>query len=269
MSGTDRLLPARLKSLLATREFGRRIYYYPETVSTNTAAVMLARAGEPHGTVVVTDFQSRGRGRLDHEWTSRAGEDLLFTLILRPDGVPGLKEMLPVTLVFSSAVAATLKTALATEVTVKWPNDIMAPGGKIGGILAEGTSKPSGEGFVAVGTGVNVNSIATSFPLELRERVASCRSVSGRQWDRAALLADFLESMESHYRRFRRDGFEALRPEYESRLNLLGRVINFQRDGRRVTATVEGVGADGALRARCGAEDPPISLYNEEVRLDR
>ncbi len=267
MSGHDLLLPARLKSLLATNDFGRRVYYYPETVSTNTAAVGLARAGEPHGTVVVADFQSRGRGRLDHEWSSRAGEDLLFTLILRPGGTPGLKEMLPVTLVFSSALASTLSTALASDVSVKWPNDIIAPGGKIGGILAEGTSRPSGEGFVAVGIGVNVNSRPGSFPEELQGRVATCRSVSGRQWDRAALLADLLKSMEDHYRRFRRDGFEALRPDYESRLTLLGRVVSFERGGRRDTATVEGVDADGALRVRYGADDPPLSLYNEEVRL--
>lgn len=267
MSGQGRLLPARLKSLFVTQDFGRRIYYYPETVSTNTAAVKLARAGEPHGTIVVADFQSRGRGRLDHQWASRAGEDLLFTLILRPGGDPGLKDMLPVTLVFSLAVASTLSAALACDVSVKWPNDIIAQGGKIGGILAEGTSPPSGDGFVAVGTGVNVNSLPGSFPAQLRERVATCRSVSGRQWDRAALLADLLMSMEGHYRRFRRDGFEALRPDYERGLTLLGRAISFERGGRCVTATVEGVGVDGALRVRCGAGDPPLSLYNEEVRV--
>ena len=86
MRPDQRLLPSIIEPWLATAGFGRRLYYYPEIDSTNDAAMGLARRGEAEGTVVLTDFQRRGRGRRDHTWSSPAGQDLLFSVILRPGG---------------------------------------------------------------------------------------------------------------------------------------------------------------------------------------
>lgn len=263
MTGTDRLLPSRIRGLLRTRRFGRRVYYYPETTSTNDVALGLARAGEPEGTLVVADHQSRGRGRLHHTWSSRTGEDLLFTLILRPASPP--PQLLPITLVFASAVAAYLDGRLPGPVMVEWPNDLVTAGGKIGGILAEGAVSGPDNTFVVVGVGINVNSRADSFPDELTGRAASCRTLSGETWDRADLLAGVLEGMERDYGRFVGGGFAAMKREYESRLAFLGRTVSYSRGGKPVVAKVEGVEDDGALRVVSGEDGSVIRLYGEEV----
>jgi len=260
------MLPSRIRERLVTRQFGRRIYYCPETDSTNRVAMALARAGETSGTMVLADFQTHGKGRLDRTWVSRPGEDLLFTLVLRPDGPPG--PVLPVTLVFSAAISASLSGRLGVDVGVKWPNDMMVGGEKIGGILAEGAAVPGGQTYVVVGVGVNVNSTRGNFPDEVGERAVSCRSLTRRKWDRAAILADMLLSMEDDWDRFRRDGFGALREEYERNLVLRGKRVSFDSGGERVTAMVDGVEDDGALRV-CGEnDDRKRSLYGEEVRLE-
>jgi BirA family biotin operon repressor/biotin-[acetyl-CoA-carboxylase] ligase len=259
----DRLLPERIRKHLGTRSFGRRIYYLPETGSTNAFGLALARAGEASGTLVVADYQSLGRGRLDHQWWSSAGKDLLFSVILRPEAPP--PAVLPVTLMFSAIISAELSGRLGADVSVEWPNDMVTQGGKIGGILAEGTATTQESAFFVVGVGVNVNSAADDFPAELNGRVATCRTVSGQTWDRAALLAGVLLAMESGYERFLVDGFEGVRPLYEIKLRFLGRRVEFERGGRRITATVEGVAGDGALKVRPDRAEQSLMLYGEEV----
>jgi BirA family biotin operon repressor/biotin-[acetyl-CoA-carboxylase] ligase len=248
---------------LHTKRFGKRVYYYPVTDSTNNVAMALAKLGEAGGTVVVTDFQTRGKGRLDHEWSSRAGEDLLFTVIVRPPSPPAT--LLPITLVFAVAIAEGLAATVGVDVSVKWPNDIVTPRGKIGGILAEGSVTAPERSFAVVGTGINVNSRADSFPVDLRGRVATCRTESGREWDRAELLAGVLGWMEGGYERFLAEGFAGARATYESRLTLIGRRVSFVSRHRRVTARVEGVEDDGALRVVADESEERMRLYGEEV----
>ena len=257
------LLPSRVREHLRTGSFGRRIFYYPDTDSTNRAAMALARAGEPSGTVVVADHQSKGRGRLDHEWSSRAGEDLLFTIVLRPGSAPS--DLLPITLVFSNAVATELSGRLGELVSVEWPNDMVAQGGKIGGILAEGSVGSSGDSFLVVGVGLNVNSQLESFSDALRPSVATCRTVTGKSWNRAELLAIALGALERDYQRFLSGGFATVRGSYERKLAFLGRRVSFVHGGRNVFATVEGVEEDGALRVVEEGTNRPIKLYSEEV----
>jgi BirA family biotin operon repressor/biotin-[acetyl-CoA-carboxylase] ligase len=263
----DRLLPARVKMRLTANRFGRRVYYYPEIDSTNRAAMDLARRGESEGTVVVTDFQTAGKGRLDHTWSSPPGKDLLFSIVLRPEGPPAA--LLPVTLVLSGAAAAVLSVVLEEDVGVKWPNDLIARGGKIGGVLAlaEVSQPPARGAIVVAGIGVNVNSDDEDFPAEIRGRATSLLALSGKRWDRAGVLARLLESLEAQYDVFQREGFDALRTEYESRLVVLGKRVSFERAGIRTEGVVAGVNDDGALRVDVTDENEPSLLYNEEIRL--
>jgi BirA family biotin operon repressor/biotin-[acetyl-CoA-carboxylase] ligase len=265
LSPADRLLPSTLKGHLKTRRFGRRVYYYPVTDSTNRVGLDLGKMGEPEGTVVVADAQTAGRGRWDHTWSSSPGNDLLFTLLLRPQGPA--RFVLPITLVFSLAVSTVLARLLRVELGVKWPNDIVAGDAKIGGILAEGSTLPGRTSYVAVGTGVNVNSDESDFDAELKGRAVSCRTLTGRRWERPALLADLLGAMELHYEQFSRQGFSALRGRYEQALTIRGRRVLLERGGVQVTATVDGVNDDGALRLIPAGGGDPLTVYNEEVRV--
>ena len=257
-------LPADVRRHLATAYLGRRFYFYPETDSTNDVALALAGAGEPEGTVVVADFQRRGRGRRSHTWSSPAGKDLLFSMILRPEG--DARQSLPVTLAVATAISVALSKLLDVDLFVKWPNDVVARNGKVAGILAESASSGGRVAHAVVGVGVNVNSDETEFSPELRGRVASCRTLSGVVWDRAAMLADLLGTIEAYYDRFRRDGFGALASAYEARLWQAGRAVSFERDGGRRSGRVAGVARDGALVVTVD-DGRRVELYGEQVEV--
>jgi BirA family biotin operon repressor/biotin-[acetyl-CoA-carboxylase] ligase len=249
---------------MATARIGRRVYYYPETDSTNDVALSLARAGEPDGTIVITDHQRRGRGRRSHTWVDAPGRDLACSLLLRPEMEP--RGVLPVTLAVATAVSVALSKLLDADVSVKWPNDVITGPGKICGILAESVTASGSMGYVVVGLGINVNASAADFPEELRDRVASCRILTGAEWDRAFVLADVLGTIEAYYDRFRREGFGPLVSAYEERLWQKGKLVRFERDGESCSGEVRGVAADGALRVHLD-DGRDVELYGETVEV--
>jgi len=265
MGGATGPLPADVRRFLATARLGRRFYFYPETDSTNDVALALARAGEPEGTLVAANFQRRGRGRRTHTWVSPPGRDVLCSLILRPGG--DARDALPVALLVAMATSIALSKLLDVEVGVKWPNDVIASGGKLAGVLAESASAGGVLSHLVVGIGVNVNTRADEFPSSLRLPAASCLTLTGSEWDRAFVLADTVGTVESYYDRFRRDGFGPLASAYESRLVQRGRAVAFDSGGERVHALALGVGPDGALRVRLDRDGSEVSLYSEIVEV--
>lgn len=265
MSAPAGPLPADVRRFLATARLGRRSYFYPETDSTNDVALALARAGEPEGTLVVADFQRRGRGRRTHAWSSPPGRDALFSTVLRPGG--DARSALPVTLLVATAISIVLSKLLDLEFQVKWPNDVMSPAGKIAGVLAESASAGGTLSHLVVGVGVNVNTRADEFPADLRLPAASCATLTGSEWDRAFILADVLGTIEAYYDRFRRDGFTPLVTACEARLQQRGRTVAFESGGERVTARALGVAPDGALRVRLDRDGSETSLYSEIVEV--
>ncbi len=266
MDPNRRLFPSTIRGQLSTRLIGRRIYYYPEVDSTNRAASDLAKHGEPEGTLVITDFQTSGRGRLDHVWSSPAGKDLLFSLILRPEGDPGF--VLPSTLAFSVAISEALSGLFDFDVGVKWPNDLVTTEGKIGGILADRSTTQAGSSSVVVGIGLNVNSRTDDFPVEFRDSAVSCRTLTGNVADRVRVLTEVLQAVETCYRRFRVEGFPVFRRSYVDRLLIKGRTVSFNRGDKRWIGTVTGVQDDGALMVLPPDKDEPMVLYNEVVSVE-
>jgi BirA family biotin operon repressor/biotin-[acetyl-CoA-carboxylase] ligase len=257
-------LPADLRRRLSTARLGRRVYFYPETDSTNDVALALARNGEEDGTIVVADFQRRGRGRRGNDWSSPRGCDLLVSVILRPGGEA--RGALAVTLVVATAIAVALSKLLDVEIGVEWPNDVVSPAGKIAGVLAESASSGGDVDYVVVGLGINVNAGEDDFAPPLRATAASCRTLTGVEWDRATVLADVLGTIEAYYDRFRRDGFGPLRGAYESRMRQMGLPVAFARAGVRETGRARGVTLDGALRVALD-RGGDAELYSETVEV--
>lgn len=138
------------------------IVRYERIDSTNLELLRLAEAGAPVGTVVVAATQSAGRGRLGRNWSDLPGRCLLMSVLLEPpEEAPGL-----LTAAMALAAAEAIDQCAPTEPRIKWPNDVLVAGRKVGGVLAEG---PAG-GPVAVGLGVNVNGSRAELPAELRDR---------------------------------------------------------------------------------------------------
>jgi BirA family biotin operon repressor/biotin-[acetyl-CoA-carboxylase] ligase len=256
-------LPADVQRRLASARLGRRIYFHPELSSTNDAALDLARHGEPEGTVVMADHQLAGRGRRGHTWSSPPHRDVLMSLVLRPQS--DARDALPVTLVAAMSIAVVLSKLLDVEVGVKWPNDVVCARGKVAGILAESSSAANGLAHLVVGIGLNVNVRAEEFPPGLHYPAASCRTLTGSDWDRADIAADVLGTIEAYYDRLVRDGFAPLRAAYEARLVHMERDVAFEQRGARTSGIVRGVAADGALRVEVGGEE--LLLYGESIEV--
>jgi BirA family biotin operon repressor/biotin-[acetyl-CoA-carboxylase] ligase len=159
----------------------------------------LAR-GLPQGGVAACDVQTAGRGRLGRTWVSPPGAGILFSLSLEPRTPPD--RLPPLTLVVADAVCA----ALAPEAAVRWPNDVVADGRKLAGVLAEVRG-----GRAVVGVGVNANLTEADLPAGARVAATSLLLLRGAPVDRAAVLADLLDEIERGYASFERDGFTGLR----------------------------------------------------------
>ena len=164
----------------------------PYTFVDRCASTQRLLDGAREGSVVATDEQTEGRGRLGRAWHAPAGSSLLFSIVLEPD-VPS--ERLPeLSLVAGAAVAEALAEQAHVETTVKHPNDVLVGGRKVAGILAE-----SADGRVVLGIGVNVAQGRNELPPEVD---ATSLALEGGDVQRAELLAAILERLEAHYDRW-------------------------------------------------------------------
>ena len=214
------------------------VHRLDETDSTN----LEARAGAP-GDVFVAEFQRAGRGRLGHSWHAARGENLTFSAVLGCDGRPP-SEVATLPLVVGLAVAKGLQSPYGrARFAVKWPNDVMAGGRKVAGILCE----LHGDSVIA-GIGLNVNQ--TRFPPEIADRATSLAVLEGRSLDRDKVLAEVLSSLEARHAEWLRGGFAALHGELAELDCLRGAYVSVrQTDGdlEPVSGICGGIAEDGTL----------------------
>ena len=213
--------------------------------STNRVAMELAENGAPHGTVVVADAQTAGRGRMGRRWVSPAGKNLYVSLLLRPS-VPTV-DATRLALVAGVALADAVE-AVGVPASLKWPNDLYCEGRKAAGILAEMASDPNGVRHVVIGVGLNVNMEEDDFPPDLRDTATSLRIRAGRVFRRVDVLARLLEAFGTRYAEFIGGGFSSLRDGWDRRDFLRGRRVLLRRQGGEGWGTADGLDTVGALR---------------------
>ena len=184
---TDSLSPEAVEPRLRGR-FGRPYEYVESTPSTQ----LLLPPEAPEGALAAAGEQTAGRGRLGRRWLAPAGTSLLCSLQLRP---AVSSERLPeLTGVAARACAGAIAAVTGLEPELKFPNDVLIGGRKVAGVLAEAR-----EGRVVLGLGVNVNVPAEQLPLEVDRPATSLLVETGREVDRAELLAELLERLERGY----------------------------------------------------------------------
>lgn len=276
-------LQAELASQLSTASFGRVHEHHAELASTNDRALEWlredagGRQAAPHGALVTADRQSAGRGRMGRAWDS-AGDDLYASLVLRPGA---LKHPIgALSLAVGLGLAEAIERACAAmpmqiDVALKWPNDLLVGGKKLGGILCE--SRWVGEApDIVVGFGINV--ARTKFEAELHETATSLArraeevGADGDLPSRAALLAAVMVALETRVEAFFSGGFPAIASDYLARCESIGKQIwvpRTQPDGseKRILATIEGLDDDGALRVRSAAGGPSFRVQSADVWL--
>jgi BirA family biotin operon repressor/biotin-[acetyl-CoA-carboxylase] ligase len=218
--------------------------------STSDVARDLAEQGAPAGTAVVADEQVAGRGRVGRTWSSPPGLGLWLSMIARPAALqqPGILPLL-VGLEVAGALDAFLG---AGAVGLKWPNDLLVGGRKLGGILCEAAWSGAAPAFVVVGVGINVLHQLDDFPAEMRAAAASLRTAGAGEISPLAVADRVVPALHARLR-----GAVAMTPELHAALRqrdlLVGRAIAVsdpstgEERGRGIAA---GIGLDGALLLR-------------------
>ncbi|MCL6615511.1 MAG: biotin--[acetyl-CoA-carboxylase] ligase, partial [Firmicutes bacterium] len=265
ISAPDRPYPEEIWDGLTTVRFGRRAIYLPSVGSTNDEAKRLAAAGWPEGTLVVAEEQTAGKGRLGRGWLSPPG-GLWFSLILRPE--LSLAELGPLTILAAVALRRAILAETGFGPLVKWPNDLVANGKKLAGILAEAGGELGRVEAVILGIGLNVNQDEGDFPPPLRPHATSLRLLLGRPVARVPLLRTFLAHFEELYLG-EREGRRDYLVEAAAHSATLGRRVRVVTGGAAVEGTALRLDPDGALVLRTGEGTVRILTGEvEEVRAE-
>ncbi len=217
--------------------------------STNNLAKKLAEEGAEHGTLVVSEQQTGGKGRRGRSWVSPPGTGIWMTYILRPSISPTKASML--TIVAAMAVLDAVTGELERlgkncECGIKWPNDIVLNGRKVVGILTEMSAEPELVNYVVVGIGINVNT--TDFPDDIKDTASSIYRETGARLSRSRVIAGITKALVGYYGIFMETGdLSGLVQEYNKMLINAGRQVRIMEPGNERVGTAIGIGSDGEL----------------------
>jgi BirA family transcriptional regulator, biotin operon repressor / biotin---[acetyl-CoA-carboxylase] ligase len=210
--------------------------------STNDEAARLARAGARHGTVVIAERQTAGRGRDGRAWQSPPG-GLYLSAIVRPP-LP-IVDVPPMTLAIGIGLCDAIRFAGAPA-SLKWPNDVLLDGKKLAGVLVEAQSQGNKLESVVVGIGINLDG---ELPDDVAETATTLADASGTRIDREAFIAHLLADVERWIDRYVGVGLEAIIPAWHDRM-ALGLAARATVDGASLVGEVAGLDHDGALLLR-------------------
>ena len=246
IASPDALLESEIREALNTKRFAKAgFFHFNDTESTNLTAEKLAEEGAPEGTLVVAEYQTRGKGRIGRSWFSPRGEGIYASLILRPEIFP--TEAPKLTLMASVAIAEAIRAFAPVDASIKWPNDILIGGKKVCGILTEMRAEMDRIYYVVIGVGINVNTPYESLPRDIRHTATSLSIETGRSFSRTELLRKCLESFEKNYEIFKKRGFDPVKKRWEHLTKMIGEEIRVDMVGVTHTGVCQGISKDGFL----------------------
>jgi BirA family biotin operon repressor/biotin-[acetyl-CoA-carboxylase] ligase len=241
----DILYPELIRRGLKTRYFARNILHYHEIDSTNSQARRLAGQGSPNGTLVVAEYQKKGRGRLDRGWISPPGKNLLFSLILRPNWPP--YQAFYGTVMASVALCETMNRLAGVSAGIKWPNDIYVGGKKLAGILTEVSSDPDRIEYMIVGVGINCHWAPRKIP-DGSQPATSLKRETGKTVSRSELLTGFLNRAERLSLEAEEKGIGFLRDQWNRYSLVTDRRVKIFNNQETWTGVAQGIDEYGALK---------------------
>lgn len=259
--GVDIPYPQEVQRGLETQNFGHNAYFYQHLVSTNDTLRTLAKEGASEGTLVIAEQQQQGRGRWGRAWQSEAGENLTFSLLLRPHFEPR-----KVTVLAPMVGVACLKVLRAEPyglpVNLKWPNDLLVNGKKLGGILIELSLELERIHYAVLGLGINVNAnfAQVDFP------ATSLKILSGQTLPRVPLLQKLLLALEEEYQELINSGSGSLLSTYRQWCETVGQEIAVYSRGELVAqGTAQEIDPDFNLVV--ATAQGPVTVTSAEVSL--
>ena len=242
---------SEIKKHLAAETVGGKLFVYDEVGSTNDVLRELIGEGRAaDGTVVVSDSQTEGRGRLGRKWVSPAGKNLYLSALFRPEIPP--QESSVFTFLASCALVEVF-SGYGIGTTIKWPNDILVDGKKISGVLTElGTSDGSVD-YLVIGIGVNLNLPEEFISREMEDisqKTTSLLILLGEEVNREKFCAGLINALDRFYAEFCRYGTRAIIDMWIERWGFLGKEISVDVSGEVVCGVVERVDTTGFLYLR-------------------
>jgi BirA family biotin operon repressor/biotin-[acetyl-CoA-carboxylase] ligase len=245
-NASDPITADEIREGLCTKVFGRKnISCLKETDSTNTRAKELAAQGAPEGTLIIAEKQTNGRGRRGRSWFSPSGGGIYCSLILRPAMPPG--ETPRITLMTAVVAAETLMSLVKLNLKIKWPNDILANGRKLAGILTEISADMDSVNYIIVGLGLNVNNLFENSPQDIKKSATSILIETGNRVPRIKFIQNYLKLYEQYYDMFKKNNFESIMNRWRELADILGKQIKVDVIGKTHIGEVMDVDNDGVL----------------------
>lgn len=266
MITTDLLSIEEIRRRLTAITVGSQIYLYGEVDSTNAKLRALARGRAVEGAVVLAEGQTAGRGRRGQEWFSPAGVNLYASVLLRPAIAP--RELGVFSFVASLALADAVKEAGAPP-AIKWPNDVLVNGRKVGGTLLECALRGDALDYLIVGVGVNLNVERAVLHAALGPSglfASSLAAELGHEVDRNAFAAAWLNALDRWARTWTERGASAVLEAWRGRDIVAGRRVQVRGATGTYEGRAAGVDAAGAMVVEdtLGARH---TLTNDELRI--
>ncbi|WP_287823558.1 biotin--[acetyl-CoA-carboxylase] ligase [Clostridium sp.] len=245
ISSPDILTNEEIAGSLNTKYIGRSIIHFDSIDSTNNKAKELASLDEKNGTVIISEEQTMGKGRMGRNFISPKGKGIWMSIILKPDINP-----LNVAMVTQIGAAAINKAfrEMKIETLIKWPNDILLNKKKICGILTEMSAELTKVNFLVMGIGINVNLDEADFTEEVREMATSVKIETGKSLSRKEIVSRILNNFEVLYEDFiEREDVEKTISICRENSILIGREIRVIKRENSINAKVLDIDNKGEL----------------------
>lgn len=246
---------------LETNWLAHTIIHKETTRTTQLIAQQAAKDGKDHGTVVIANEQTAGKGRLGRTWYSSKDKGVWMSILLRPNIIPPQATLL--TLLTATVLADVISNLTKESVTIKWPNDILIGHKKVAGILTEMQAEQDQIQHIVIGIGLNVNQLFDDIPSDINHLATSLQIATNRFYNINTIIQHVLHTFEKSYTTFMETGFTSIKQKWESYGYKLGRHIKVRTMQQKYDAVFSGIAEDGALLVSHNGEIK--KLYSAEI----
>ena len=249
--------------LSQTRWAGKPCYHLESVESTNEYAKEIAQQGAEHGTLILAQEQTKGKGRRGRTWMSPKGDNIYMSILLRPQIEPDHASML--TLVAAMAVAKGIREVSSLKTQIKWPNDIVVQGKKVCGILTEMSAEVGRVHYVVIGIGINVHN--RDFPQEIRATATSLDLQAGTRQNRTELIEAVWKAFETYYEDYcKTQDMSVLQEEYNRHLANCNQEVKVLDGEHSYMGVAKGITKKGELQVETEGEIRLVSSGEVSVR---
>ncbi len=254
----ERLVPDEITRGLKTKIIGSEVFTYEKVTSTMDIAKRLACTNFKNGTVIFAEEQTEGRGRSDHSWSCPKYKGLLFTLLLKHNIKPDHICLLTGTMAIS--ITETIRETLQLPAEIKWPNDILIDGKKVGGVLVELAKGLKKQAIFLIGIGINVNIPEEDLPEQIRLPATSLSIEKKETINRTMLAKALLQDIDKWYLILRDEHFRYITERWREFCITMGERLTITDCGKEYIGKVIDISNNGGLM---------LKLENGEIKIFR